>query len=70
MKPNPTLNPHAISVDPFSKTSGNIGYFRHKKPKKQKTFPPPDEACCLRLNAIAKEYPFCIYYREKSHDPL
>jgi len=70
MKPNPTLNPHAIVMDPVPKTPGKIGYFTSKKLKKQKTLAPPDKAHCDRLNAMAKEYPFCIYYREKSHDPL
>ncbi|HLK28646.1 MAG TPA: hypothetical protein VKT28_08695 [Puia sp.] len=32
--------------------------------------PPPDEETLQRLNAMVKEYPFCIYYREKKNDPL
>ena len=32
--------------------------------------PPPDEETISRLNEKAKEYPFCIYYREKPNDPL
>jgi len=32
--------------------------------------PPPDEETLRRHNAIVKEYPFCIYYREKKNDPL
>ncbi len=34
------------------------------------TVPPPDEETLRRHNAIVKEYPFCIYYREKKNDPL
>jgi hypothetical protein len=70
MKPNPALNPQVISVDAYAKTRGKIRYFYPKKSKKPKAMLPPDEASCLRLNAIAKEYPFCVYYREKNHDPL
>lgn len=32
--------------------------------------PPPDEEIIKRLNEIAREYPFCVFYKEKSHDPL
>ena len=32
--------------------------------------PPPDEATLLLLNKIAKESPFCYYYKSKSHDML
>ena len=32
--------------------------------------PPPDEEVIRKLNEIAKEYPFCVFYKEKSHDPL
>ncbi len=38
--------------------------------KVKSKIPPPDEATLLRLNAIVKEYPFCIYYKEKKNDPL
>jgi hypothetical protein len=31
---------------------------------------PPDEETVYRLNAKAKEYPFCIHYRQKKNDPL
>jgi hypothetical protein len=31
---------------------------------------PPDEETLDRLNAIVKQYPFCIYYRQKKNDPL
>lgn len=39
-----------------------------KKIKSQ--VPPPDEETLLRLNAIVKEHPFCIYYKQKNNDPL
>jgi len=42
--------------------------FTIKKIKSQ--VPPPDEETLLRLNAIVKEHPFCIYYKQKNNDPL
>jgi hypothetical protein len=42
-----------------------------KKVKKHVTsVPPPDEATLLLLNKIAKESPFCYYYKSKSNDML
>ncbi len=38
--------------------------------EKQKTVQQPDEATIKRLNELAKESPFCYYYREKEHDSL
>jgi hypothetical protein len=32
--------------------------------------PPPSEEMINRLNCIGREYPFCVYYREKKNDPL
>jgi hypothetical protein len=32
--------------------------------------PQPDEEVIRKLNEIAREYPFCVSYKEKSHDPL
>ena len=34
------------------------------------TVPPPDEETLLMLNKIAKESPFCFYYKGKSNDLL
>jgi hypothetical protein len=31
---------------------------------------PPDEETLKKLNAMVKEYPFCIYYKQKNNDPL
>jgi hypothetical protein len=40
---------------------------RHPRSKKTKDpeLAPPDEETLLRLNAMAKQYPFCILHREK-----
>ena len=34
------------------------------------TVPPPDEETLLLLNKIAKESPFCFYYKGRSDDML
>ena len=31
---------------------------------------PPSEETVQLLNGIAREYPFCVYYKEKRNDPL
>jgi hypothetical protein len=53
---------------PLPKPIKNNSY-RSKKIESH-AVPPPDEETLLRLNAMVKEYPFCIYYREKKNDPL
>jgi hypothetical protein len=42
----------------------------HSSKKIESQVPPPDEETLRRLNAKVKEYPFCIYYKEKKNDPL
>jgi hypothetical protein len=32
--------------------------------------PPPSEETIERLNHLGKQYPFCVYYKQKDHDPL
>jgi hypothetical protein len=32
--------------------------------------PPPDEALIAELNRIGQEYPFCVCFKAKAHDPL
>ncbi|SEO63827.1 hypothetical protein [Niastella yeongjuensis] len=32
--------------------------------------PPPSEEMIERLNQLGKQYPFCVYYKQKDHDPL
>jgi hypothetical protein len=69
MKPHATVNPHAIALD-SSTTTGKVIFFNPPKSKKRKIATPPDEATCARLNAMAKQFPFSNYYKEKNHDPL
>lgn len=37
-----------------------------KKPAKKTIPAPPDEETINRLNAIAREYPFCVYFKENN----
>jgi len=32
--------------------------------------PPPTEEAIARLNQLGRQYPFCVYYKQKDHDPL
>jgi hypothetical protein len=32
--------------------------------------PPPSEETLMLLNRIGQQYPFCVYYKQKDHDPL
>lgn len=32
--------------------------------------PPPTEEMISHLNRIGREYPFCVYYKQKVNDPL
>ena len=34
------------------------------------TVPPPTEDTLERLNQLGMQYPFCVYYKQKDHDPL
>jgi hypothetical protein len=48
---------------------------RHHSAKKAKTLlppppPQPDEETLMRLNAMARQYPFCILHREKNNKLL
>jgi len=32
--------------------------------------PPPTEEMIAHLNRIGNEYPFCVYYKHRTNDPL
>jgi hypothetical protein len=34
------------------------------------TVPPPSEEKIEQLNRIGQEYPFCVYYKHRTNDPL
>jgi hypothetical protein len=41
-----------------------------KAKRGQNIVPPPTEELVNHLNQLGKEYPFCVNYKHKSHDPL
>lgn len=51
-------------------------HFKRAKPGKQMeekrilSVPPPSDEKISRLNRIGREYPFCVYYKQKVNDPL
>ena len=32
--------------------------------------PPPTEKTIIELNNLGKQYPFCVNFKQKRHDPL
>jgi len=54
---NPVSSP--LSVLPTAK----IVKHPRSKPTTEDVPPPPDEETILRLNAIARQYPFCVRHR-------
>jgi alpha-ketoglutarate-dependent taurine dioxygenase len=41
-----------------------------KVEKLSNAVPPPTEETINRLNQLGKQYPFCVCYKHKDHDPL
>jgi hypothetical protein len=69
MKPNANSGITAkLSPAPFPLASTTARIVQHPRSKKAKdtTAGPPDEETLLRLNAMAKQYPFCIQHRGKN----
>jgi hypothetical protein len=69
MKPN-TISaspvPKAI-LEPVLPTAKIITHPRAKKMKEHPSVGPPDEETLMRLNAMAKQYPFCVRHRGKNN---
>lgn len=53
-----------LPADGSSTGKATKGKTQHKTPVKKTTPVPPDEETVSRLNAIAREYPFCVYFKE------
>jgi hypothetical protein len=73
MKPTIVSATPATSVSPLLTALPTAKIVRHPKAKKQKEEHPseqPDEETLLRLNAMAKQYPFCILQRGNNHSWL
>jgi len=66
------INPDIISANAVSTTLTAVPtakVIRHPRSKKAKEVPlnpQPDEETLLRLNAMARQYPFCILHRAKN----
>jgi hypothetical protein len=54
-----------------SSSAGNSGQTKKgKQPGTSKTPPPPDEATVAKLNAMAREYPFCAWGKPNNNTLL
>ncbi|HEY4285756.1 MAG TPA: hypothetical protein VGN00_01545 [Puia sp.] len=74
MKPN-VIQVNASSVSSSLTVLPTAKIVRHPRSKKAKEEqapvpPPPSEEVVRRLNATAKQYPFCVLHRNNSHSRL
>jgi hypothetical protein len=61
----PSASIAPFTLEPFSRPT------RRKIIKKLNPVPPPpNEETINKLNGIGHEYPFCVYYKTRSNDPL
>lgn len=68
------MKPNAISANPVPITFGTvlptakiITHPRSKKVNEESSVTPPDEETLLRLNAMARQHPFCIRHKGKDN---
>lgn len=70
MKPE-TISANAVNSSMSAvPTAKVINHPRSKKAKEVPLSPQPDEETLLRLNAMARQYPFCILHRGKKNSSL
>jgi hypothetical protein len=73
MKPN-VVQVNVPSVSSTLTVLPTAKIVRHPRSKKEKEEQapvlPPDEEVIRRLNAMAKQYPFCVLHRNNSHSRL
>jgi hypothetical protein len=61
----------AYPLSPLPSLFKTVSISEATRPKRKKQKPlPPSEETVLRLNDLAKQSPFCFYYREKDNDVL
>lgn len=53
-----------LPADGSSAGKATKGKTTVKAAEKKTTPTPPDEETVTRLNAIAREYPFCVYFKQ------
>jgi hypothetical protein len=53
-----------------SAAAGNLRESKKSNQAPPKTIPPPDEDTVARLNAIAREYPYCAWGKVKNNNLL
>jgi hypothetical protein len=59
-----------LPADASSTGTATKGKTTAKETAKQAVPAPPDEETLRRLNAIAREYPFCAYFKQSSRSIL
>lgn len=59
-----------LPADGASTGKATKGKAQQRTPAKKTTPVPPDEETISRLNAIAREYPFCVYYKQNDSSLL
>ena len=68
------MKPSAIPANPVSSPLSVLPtakIVKHPRSKKSEEAPlPPDEETILRLNAMAKQYPFCVRHRSNYFSQL
>jgi hypothetical protein len=64
-----TVKTQSLSLNSLIKRSVTT-----RKDRRAPTFPgvlkPPTEETISELNNLGKQYPFCVNFRQKRHDPL
>ncbi|THU40106.1 hypothetical protein FAM09_09480 [Niastella caeni] len=70
-----SVNSYSPTVELPTITKKFIRQFNKRKASKHAeslsaAVPPPSEEKIKQLNSIGQEYPFCVYYKQKSNDPL
>jgi hypothetical protein len=72
MKPNTVTTPISPVSSPLTALP-TAKIVRHPQAKRQMETPllsPPDEETILRLNLLAKQYPFCVQHRGRNSNLL
>ena len=62
----PTPSIHSIIATRKPQNAGK----KRKNQTDGAAIPPPDEATLMHLNKIARESPFCYYYKGRTNDTL